>query len=135
MKDGVLGSALIFATASRKVAATSLFASLLKPMWLSLIWTKLRSAPAPKAFGAASETRLRVCDLRIPPVMVQRTPVPAQAMHLRKPRRSTPSLSWLCFIVSDILSLDLGFIGLFSRAAQCRASIHTYRPDRLNIPG
>src|SRR5882724_3440698 len=65
MKDGVLGSVLIFATASRKVAATSLFASLLKPMWLSLIWTKLRSAPAARA--AASETRLRVCDLRIPP--------------------------------------------------------------------
>src|SRR6266566_9101151 len=124
MKDGVLGSVLIFATASRKVAATSLFASLLKPMWLSLIWTKLRSAPAARA--AASEARLRVCDLRIPPDMVQRTPVPAQAMHLRKPRRSTPSLSWLCFIMSGILSLEFRFIGLFSRAARAaRTLIHT----------
>src|SRR5438477_5371700 len=124
MKDGVLGSVLIFATASRKVAATSLFASLLKPIWLSLIWTKLRSAPAARA--AASEGRLRVCDLRIPPVMVQRTPVPAQAMHLRKPRRSTPSLSWLCFIISGILSFDLRFSGLYSRAAcAALAFIHT----------
>src|SRR6266853_1233457 len=88
MNAGVLGSALILATASRRVAATSLLASLLKPMWLSLICTKLKSAPA--AAPAASETWLRVCDLRIPPVMVQRTPVPAQAMDLRKPRRSIP---------------------------------------------
>jgi len=36
MKEGVTGSAFIFARASRKVAATSLFASLLNPMWLSL---------------------------------------------------------------------------------------------------
>src|SRR5881396_3228066 len=124
MNDGALGSALILVTASRNVAATSLFASLLKPMWLSLIWTKLRSAPAARA--AASEARLRVCDLRIPPVMVQRTPVPAQAMHLRKPRRSTPSLSWLCFMMSGILSLDFRFIGLFSRAARAALPfIHT----------
>src|SRR6266567_6776564 len=124
MNDGALGSALIFATASRNVVATSLFASLLKPMWLSLIWTKLRSDPAARA--AASENRLRVCDLRIPPLMVQRTPVPAHAMHLRNPRRSTPSLSWLCFIMSDILSLDSRFIGLFSRAARAALPfIHT----------
>ncbi len=37
---GLCGSALTFATASCSVAVTSLFASLLKPMWLSLIWTK-----------------------------------------------------------------------------------------------
>src|SRR5437016_3958192 len=124
MKDGVLGSVLIFATASRKVAATSLFASLLKPMWLSLIWTKLRSAPAARA--AASEARLRVCDLRIPPVMVQRIPVPAQAMHLRKPRRSTPSLSWLCFIISGILSFDLRLLDCFrARHGAVFPLIHT----------
>src|SRR5258707_1246372 len=126
MNDGVLGSALIFATASRSVAATSLFASLLKPMWLSLICTKLRSAPAERA--AASEAWLRVWDLRIPPVMVQSTPVPAQAMHLRKPRRSTPSLSWLCFMMSGILCLELRFIGLFSRVAHAALPfIHTGR--------
>ena len=34
---GLCGSALTFATASCSVAVTSLFASLLKPMWLSLI--------------------------------------------------------------------------------------------------
>ncbi len=32
-------------------------------------------------------------DEGIPPPIVQRSPVPAQAMHLRKPRRSTPSLA------------------------------------------
>ena len=37
---GLCGSALSLSTASRSVAVTSLFASLLKPMWLSLIWAK-----------------------------------------------------------------------------------------------
>ena len=33
-------------------------------------------------------------EVRTPPAAVQMTPVPAQAMHSRKPRRSMPSLLW-----------------------------------------
>src|SRR5438046_7823087 len=127
MNEGVLGSALILATASRNVAATSLLACLLSPMWLSLICTKLNSAPA--AAPAASEAWLRVCDLRIPPVMVQRTPVPAHAMHLRKPRRSMPSLSSLCVMMSSILDFELSLLTYVERnpenARGSRSSIQT----------
>ena len=42
-KAGGVGNALILATASCKVAVTSVFAGLLNPIWLSLIWTKLKS--------------------------------------------------------------------------------------------
>jgi len=35
-------------------------------------------------------------DFNTPPLMTHRAPVPAQAMHLRNPRRSTPSCSWFC---------------------------------------
>ena len=41
--SGGVGSALILSTAAFSVAATSGFAALLKPMWLSLICTKLNS--------------------------------------------------------------------------------------------
>ena len=43
-KSGGVGSALILSMATCSVAVTSGLASLLKPMWLSLIWTKLKSA-------------------------------------------------------------------------------------------
>ena len=49
--SGATGSALIRAIDSRKVAATSLFVGLLKPIWLSLICTKLR---LPAALGIFS---------------------------------------------------------------------------------
>jgi hypothetical protein len=55
-------------------------------MWLSLICTKVKSAcPAPR--GSAPKTR----DDSTPPLTLQINPVPAQAMHSRNPRRSTPS--------------------------------------------
>src|ERR1051325_2787095 len=34
--------------------------------------------------------------------MDQRTPVPVHAMHLRKPRRSIPSVSRFCVILSEV---------------------------------
>src|SRR5262245_38445074 len=126
MNEGVCGNALIFDTASRNVATTSLFASLLNPMWLSLICTKLRSAPA--AADAASAGRLSVCDLRIPPVIVQRTPVPAQAMHLRKPRRSIPSVSKFCLIMSDIFDSVFCYVeGIHPKHLRDGPFVH---PDR-----
>ena len=42
-KAGRSGRALIRSIASCNVAVTSLFGSLLKPMWLSLIWTNVKS--------------------------------------------------------------------------------------------
>src|SRR5207244_4344805 len=57
-------------------------------MWLSLNCTKL-SSPFIFFFASPSAT-----ELRTPPCITYRAPVPAQAMHFRKPRRSTPSWLW-----------------------------------------
>ena len=61
-------------------------ASLLKPMWLSLIWTNEKSAAGRSLSGSG-----RKRPDGTPPPTVQSTPVPTHAMHLRNPRRSMPS--------------------------------------------
>src|SRR5579871_6064251 len=59
-------------------------------MWLSLIWANENPPVAWRVVWP------RERDEGTPPPIVQRSPVPAQAMHLRKPRRSTPSCpSWV----------------------------------------
>src|ERR1044071_6497854 len=89
MKSGAVGRALVVAIACLRVPKTSVLAGLLKPMWLSLICTKLKS---PTGFcAAAAVTGLNIFELSTPPLAVHNIPVPAQAMHFRKPRRSTPS--------------------------------------------
>src|SRR5215469_10249431 len=99
MKSGVLGKVLILSIATCKVAVTSGFAGLSKPMWLSLIWTKVKSAPiAPSFFVLLANTR----DRGTPPLRVHTRPVPAHAMHLRNPRRSTPSSLRSCNIWSTL---------------------------------
>ena len=45
MKSGWTGSAFTLAIASRKVARASALGGLLKPMWLSLSWTKVNGLP------------------------------------------------------------------------------------------
>src|SRR6266852_9204773 len=92
MNSGAPDRALILSTAAFKVPATSGLAGLLNPMWLSLICTKLNSPLAPAAFR--SEKLLRLYDFSTPPFITQKAPVPAQAMHLRNPRRSIPSWLW-----------------------------------------
>ena len=88
-KSGRSGSALILATASWSVAVTvCLYGSLPNPMWLSLIWTNEK---LPAAAPARRATWPNARDEKTPPPAVQTSPVPAQAMHLRNPRRSTPS--------------------------------------------
>ena len=62
-------------------------------MWLSLIWTKLNRAELCWRHGGSGRWRQRVLDVGTPPAMVQSRPVPAQAMQLRKLRRSIPSLA------------------------------------------
>src|SRR3981189_3569073 len=47
-------------------------------------------------------------ELKTPPLTVQATPVPAHAMHCRNPRRSMPSLLWLCLIIFDKFHLRHG---------------------------
>src|SRR5262249_26410074 len=90
--------ALILAMASWKVARTSGFASPLKPMWLSLIWTKRKSPAASWPVVGWASAR----DERTPPATVQTSPVPAQVMHSRKPRRLRPSAecSWVSVAMS-----------------------------------
>ena len=51
MKSGRTGSAWTLAIASRKVARASALGGLLKPIWLSLSWTKLNGAAARLADG------------------------------------------------------------------------------------
>src|SRR5215831_21042368 len=86
MNAGAGSRALIRVTACANVPSASVFAAPLKPMCVSLICTKLKSRR-----GSAAVAGRRVRDRRTPPVAVQTSPVPAQAMHCRNPRRSTPS--------------------------------------------
>src|SRR5438270_4803637 len=58
----------------------------------------------------------RAKDFNTPPSMTQSAPVPAQAMHLRNPRRSIPSLLWSCWIRPpafrpNSVDFDIGFSG------------------------
>src|SRR5579862_506200 len=65
-------------------------------MWLSLICTKLKPE---SAFAwsvppdAAAPVAANSLDMGTPPTIVHRSPVPAQAMQLRKLRRSIPSFA------------------------------------------
>jgi hypothetical protein len=65
--SGGVGNALIFAIAFCNVPMTSLFASLLNPMWLSLISAKLKSPPISGAVAPSS------FDVSTPPLIVQST--------------------------------------------------------------
>src|SRR6266851_2271732 len=123
MNSGAPDRALILSTAAFRVPATSGFAGLLNPMWLSLICTKL-SSPIMSAV-LISEIRLKLYEFSTPPFITQKAPVPAQAMHFRNPRRSTPSWLWSCrsssFFISDILAL-LTYYDFypFSKICTCR---------------
>jgi hypothetical protein len=67
-----------------KVARGSRFGGRWKPIWLSLICTKVKFALRHSA-AAAPPTRPSVRGT--PPLRVQTTPVPAQVMHFNRPRR------------------------------------------------
>src|SRR5579859_6756830 len=121
MKLGFTGSALILSTAAFNVAATSGLAGLLKPMWLSLIWTKLSSPRA--CFPVSPESPLRLYDLSTPPCITQKAPVPAQAMHFKNPRRSMPSWLWSCRISSFGLSAIASSWWRSRRFWGCRACL------------
>src|SRR6266851_8281600 len=97
--SGGVDNPVILSTAAFNVPATSGFAGLLKPMWLSLICTKL-SSPVAAARDAAPEGLLKAYDFSTPPCITHSAPVPAHAMHFRNPRRSMPSLLWSCTISS-----------------------------------
>ena len=56
-KSGAPGRALILSMASFSVPVTSWLAALLKPMWLSLIWTKLNSAAPALACACCAGSR------------------------------------------------------------------------------
>src|SRR5690242_1252902 len=60
------------------------FGSLLKPMWLSLIWMKLRP---PMGFSAACAELNRAMAVSTPACTVHTTPAPAHAAHFSSPRR------------------------------------------------
>jgi hypothetical protein len=66
-------------------------AGLLKPMWLSLIWTKEKLLCVAAAVACGVGPAAKRFEVGTPPAMVQRRPVPAQAMQERKLRRSIPS--------------------------------------------
>ncbi len=84
MKAGRSGAAPIRLIASCKVPTASGLAALLKPIWLSLICTKL----SPLASAAAA---LPISPERgTPPATVQTTAVPAQVMHLQKAATVNP---------------------------------------------
>src|SRR6202789_1235159 len=118
--SGGVESPLILSTAAFNVPVTSGLAGLLKPMWLSLICTKLNS---PAIFLASkSPKRLILKDFRTPPCITQNAPVPAQAMHSRNPRRSIPSPLWSCMIFLLVLR---------SMKASLNFLLPCTHPDRL----
>src|SRR5438552_8513750 len=120
-KAGACGSAFSLATASWSVAVTSLFASLLNPMWLSLIWAKkllFRCASVNSCPGFSLK------EVVIPPASVQTVAVPAQAMQRRNPRRSTPS--------SLMLAMKLEPVG---RVLPCSSKLVSSRSLCLPICG
>src|SRR5881628_1270637 len=65
-------------------------------MCVSLIWTKLKLPGLASAAAAGEITR----DDSTPPVETQTSPVPAQAMHSRNPRRSIWSMSASLYMVA-----------------------------------
>src|SRR6267378_5460788 len=101
--SGCIFRPLILSTAAFSVPTTSVFAGLLKPMWLSLICAKLISPFI--AAGSSSPIRLKAYEFRTPPLITQNVPVPAHAMHFRNPRRSIPSWLWSYKISSFFLSV------------------------------
>ena len=82
MKSGRRGSAFTFAIASRKVARASALGGLLKPMWLSLSWTKVNGLRG-RAAQRRSYRLSSPIDCPIPPSNANSAPVPAHAMQLR----------------------------------------------------
>src|SRR5438270_7195 len=88
------------------------------------------SVPSPPAFKFITFTRPTKCTPFLsklyhpPPLMTQKAPVPAHAMHFRKPRRSIPSWLWSCrsssFFFSDILALHTYFFYAVSKLCTCR---------------
>src|SRR5580704_4744494 len=94
-------------------------------MWLSLICAKLNS-PFISA-GFISAIRFRAYEFSTPPLITQKVPVPAQAIHFKNPRRSIPSWLWsykissffLPLIASLLLNLCLSLQSL-SRSARRR---------------
>src|SRR6476646_5595720 len=76
------GRARTFSIAAPSVAFGSGFASLLKPIWLSLIWTNARLRASAAATGS-----IRLNDLGTPPFNAQTTPAPPHAAHLSSVRR------------------------------------------------
>src|SRR5258708_39893058 len=91
MKEGATGSALILSIAAFRVATTSVLAGLLKPMWLSLIWTKLKS-PCAAAAAPASERRVGGEGGRPPPLGTAEGSLPRPAPHLKKTPPAAPAV-------------------------------------------
>src|ERR1700682_1210947 len=80
-------------------------------MWLSLIWTKLKPEAAwPAGCPTPAVVAANSLEVGTPPAMVQRRPVPAQAMQERKLRRSIPSVDRRSDGPSDRRSLDPGVV-------------------------
>ena len=99
---GLLEGGVDLSTATCRVPLTSVLAGLLKPMWLSLIWTNVKSAAFMLPLSAPSKR-----ELGTPPLKDQTTAAPAHCMHFRNPRRSMLSLS-LSVIASPVWSRMAG---------------------------
>src|SRR6266851_4553930 len=83
------------------VATGSGLASLLKPMCVSLICTKVKSV----VIGAAIASLMR-SGRGTPPTTVQTIPVPAHAMHLSTPRRLGEFSESIFFLHGSVLVIS-----------------------------
>src|SRR5258707_132699 len=112
--EGLVGNLAIRSSAACKVALGSGLASLLKPMWLSLIWTKVKSLPL--AISAALAAPPRPSARGTPPLTVQTMPVPAQAMHFSNPRRLNSVALGLSRLLSSVIAPSI----IYQDAMRCR---------------
>src|SRR3954462_5656943 len=133
MKAGLVGNLPIRSSASCKMPFGSELASALKPIWLSLICTKLKSAPFCPSAAFASP---RLSSRGTPPLTAQTRPVPPQARHFRTPRR-------LAVADRDLFITDTpqrnaigretgGNAVLFARSQNFRAVISPENKSELN---
>jgi hypothetical protein len=99
MKDGLTDSDFTRAMHSSSVPLTLGLAGLSKPMWLSLIWRKVKPFCC-----AAIASSMMPSDAGTPPATVQSAPVPAHVVHSRTLRRFMPS-SRVLIVLSPVGNL------------------------------
>src|SRR5450432_3215207 len=118
------------AIARRRLPTTSGLASRLKPMWVSLIWTKVRSLPSALAVGPAL---VAPSALGTPPLIVHTTAVALQAdRHFRASLRLGLGSLMIQFLVAKGCGNSRLSVLVVSRLYSSRTR-HSARTDTSSV--